>query len=140
MKRLLLLIAVLIACALSSTSCLTSMLVYEYGTLTKDMVEHNMNNINKTTTSLNLRVFQTLSPFEGLATTPKYDVVNVRTVSRELYDGLQLKGTFIMVDTYTYTTRKGYTKTVPVFVPKGDYKYYKKAIESGLNLYAFRPD
>ena len=38
------------------------------------------------------------------------------------YDGLVIKDFFVLIDTYSYETVKGTTKTVPVNIKKKDYK------------------
>lgn len=112
---------------------MTSLLVYEFSSLYKEEAERNMSDINKKRPKLNVKIIQTQSPFEGLAFTPKYDIVKIRTITDEIYDGKRMKGRFVRVDTYTYQTNEGYFKTVPVFVPKKDYKYYKRGEAAGVN-------
>lgn len=116
----------MMALLLATNSCMTGLLIYEYGTLVKMLTEQEMTDISKTKTKLKLQIIQTITPNEGLASTPGYDVVKVRTISEKIYDGKQMKGTFIMVDTYTYTTIKGVVKTIPVFVPAKELKNYKR--------------
>jgi len=110
------------------------MLLYEYATLGSMISEQNMSDISRDKTSLSLKVFQTHTPFEGLAFTPDGDVVKLRTVTVEVYDGLKIKGKFVKVGTYKYETSSGSIKTVPVFVPKSDYKDYKKLESSGIYI------
>ena len=117
----------MIALLLATNSCMTGLLIYEYGIIDNMLMEQKMTDISKTKTKLKLRIIQTITPNEGLASTPEYDVVKVQTITEKLYDGKQMKGTFILVDTYTYTTINGVIKTIPVFVPAQELKKYKKA-------------
>lgn len=66
-------------------------------------------------------VFQTLSKFEALVMTNKYDVVKIMTTKETLYDGKKLYGWYVMIDTYQYTTTRGVTKTVPVYVKRQEF-------------------
>lgn len=75
---------------------------------------------------LKLKVFQTLSKTEALAWTSDYDVVKVIILDDFVYDGKEYSGVFVLVDTYTYTTREDIQKTVPVYIKRSDYrKLYK---------------
>ena len=92
-----------------------------------------MSDISKKKPRLSVKIFQTQSPFEGLGVTPDFDVVKIRTITDDIYDGKHMKGRFVRVDSYTYKTNEGRFKTVPVFVPKKDYKYYKRGEAAGVN-------
>ena len=39
-----------------------------------------------------------------------------------VWDGKKISGYYILVDTYTYETKKGMIKTVPVYVLTSEYK------------------
>lgn len=117
----------MMALLLATNSCMTGLLIYEYSSLVKMLTEQEMTDISKNKTKLKLQIIQTITPHEGLASTPKYEVVKVRTITEVIYDGKQMKGTFIRIDTYTYTTINGVVKTIPVFVPAKELKKYRKS-------------
>lgn len=73
-------------------------------------------------TFLSVKVFQTLSNTSALAFTDNYNVVRIESAETLLYDGLKLSGTFVLIDTYTYTTEKEVVKTVPVYIMRSEYK------------------
>lgn len=75
---------------------------------------------------LNLKVFQTLSKTEALARTSDFDVVKVIILDDLVYDGKEYSGVFVLVDTYTYTTREDIQKTVPVYMRRSDYRKINK--------------
>lgn len=81
-------------------------------------------NISKENTYLNLSIFQTLSKHEALAYTNNYDVVKIETATDTYYDGKKISGYFTLVDTYSYTTRDDFYKTVPVYVLTSEYNKY----------------
>ena len=107
MKKLalLLLCAVLVSCSIYSPSS---------------------SNISKKDTYLYLTIIQTHSEHQALAWTEDYDVVKVMTYGDTYYDGKKLYGRYILIDTYTYTTKDGIVKTVPVFILKSEYKWFLK--------------
>ena len=81
-------------------------------------------NISKKDTYLYLTIIQTHSEHQALAWTEDYDVVKVMTYGDTYYDGKKLSGRYILIDTYTYTTKDGIVKTVPVFILKSEYKWF----------------
>lgn len=82
------------------------------------------NDISKDDTYLDLTIMQTLSKGEALAKTSDYDIVKIETLEEVYYDGKKISGRFRLIDTYTYVTNSGSTKTVPVFVSQKEYKSY----------------
>lgn len=79
--------------------------------------------IRKQTKYLDVKIFQTLSKYEALAA-PRLsaDVVKITTQEDLYYDGKEIKGYFILIDTYTYEANSGITKTVPVYISLDEYK------------------
>ena len=69
---------------------------------------------------LSLEVFQTLSKKSALARTASLMVVRIDTNNETLYDGKKITGKFALVDTYTYETKSGSEKTVPVYVKESE--------------------
>lgn len=74
--------------------------------------------------TVELRVFQTLSSTEALVYYTKYfDVAKIVTDEHLLYDGLVLTWRdAVVVDTYTYYNKGGDRKTVPVVMKRSEYK------------------
>ncbi|MCR4860565.1 MAG: hypothetical protein K5910_07880 [Bacteroidales bacterium] len=89
----------------------------------------------KSTYITNYRIMRTISPHLALAVDNRpVDnklVIAVRTSpgSGPLYDGQIISGRFVMVDTYTYTEGFGRRNriTVPLVVPRADYRRYRSA-------------
>lgn len=82
-----------------------------------------MTNINAEQTNLNVEIFQTLSKTSALAHTSlwsDYKIVKIVTTKDVYYDGKQISGLFVRVDTYTYETKDGRIKTVPVYQRKSE--------------------
>ena len=75
---------------------------------------------------LNLKVFQTLSKHEALAFTKRYDVVKFISDSELIYDGKTLNGYFVLTGTYSYETKDGVVKTVPVYMLRNEYRKQNK--------------
>lgn len=102
MKRVFTVFALIIT-SLCFTSC---------GIFTK-----NVNNISKEQASLEVEIFQTLSSTSALAytTSNNYKIVKIVTENEVYYDGKTISGWFKLIDTYTYETKDGNIKTVPVF-------------------------
>lgn len=80
------------------------------------------NNINTEQTYLKVKIFQTLSKTSALASTSAWDYKVVKVITNEelYYDGKNLTGTFVLVDTYAYETKNGDIKTVPVYMRKSE--------------------
>ena len=81
------------------------------------------NNINAEQTNLNVEIFQTLSKTSALAHTSlwsDYKIVKIVTTKDVYYDGKQISGLFVLVDTYTYKAMDGSIKTVPVYQRKSE--------------------
>ncbi len=76
--------------------------------------------------NLSVKIFQTLDKNSALARTSDYDVVKLVTMEEMYYDGKKITGTFVLVDTYTYETKKGDYKTVPVYIRYSEYKKENK--------------
>lgn len=72
--------------------------------------------------TLSVEIIQTLSKNEALARTSDWDVVKLETTEDVYYDGKKISGRFVMVGTYTYTTRNDMDKTVPVYLKESEYK------------------
>ena len=114
---------------------MTAMLISEMSELNQMQNDRRMSDISKTETELSLTVIQSYKPFhvEGdeevtaytlysaLATTSRYDVVCIASHELSYYDGYKIRGWFRRVGTHRYTTVKGISKTVPVFVLKSEY-------------------
>ena len=75
---------------------------------------------------LEVEIFQTLSKTEVLALDQKHNVVKIVSLSDKLlYDGLELWGEYVLIDTYSYYNKDKFKKTVPVYVLLSEYeKYY----------------
>ena len=71
---------------------------------------------------LSVEIIQTLSKNEALAWTKDYDIVKIETTSEVYYDGKSIAGAFCLAGTYTYTTKDGRLKTVPVYIRDREYK------------------
>lgn len=72
---------------------------------------------------LGARVFQVLNSNESLA----HDgtkVVKFITAEEVYYEGLDISGKFVLVDTYTYETVEHKIKVVPVYVRLSEYNKY----------------
>jgi len=67
---------------------------------------------------LNVRIFQAFNSQEALAIGIDNNNIIVKLITNEdtFYDEKRLSGIYIMVNTYTYETKKGSIKTVPVFI------------------------
>ncbi len=90
--------------------------------------------------SLDIKVKQTLGPHSALALTKGSgiyyyigDMVKVVSETDLMYDDLVIKGRFVLVDTYTYTTADESVKTVPVYISHSE---YKKILDSGRDINA----
>lgn len=92
---------------------------------TSQIPQNTDDNISLEKTHLNLKIFQTLGKHQALAWTTHYDIVKIITLDNIYYDGKQIKGDFILVDTYTYETTQGIVKTVPVYVLTSEYDLIK---------------
>ena len=77
-------------------------------------------------TFLNLKVFQTLSEHEALAFTERYDVVKFISDSEIIYDGKKINGYYVLMGTYSYETKDGVVKTVPVYMLRSEYRKQNK--------------
>ncbi len=80
-----------------------------------------VNSSNPDNSILSVEIFQTLNKNEALAWNHKYKVeklVKFDNNGELYYDGKQVTGTFNLTDTYTYITKEGYSKTVPVYSRK----------------------
>ena len=133
-KAVITLLAALFLC-LSLNSCMTAMLISEMSELSERQTERRMSDISKTETELSLTVIQSYKPFyvEGddempaytinaaLAVTARYDVVCLASLEYSYFDGYKVRGLYRRIGTHRYTTVKGITKTVPVFVLKSEY-------------------
>ncbi len=97
------------------TSCFTTMAI----------LASDENDISRERTYLSVKIFQTLSECEALAYTPNHDVVKIETVSDVYYDGKRIKGSFTLVDTYTYKTEHYSYKTVALYVLTSEYLRHK---------------
>ena len=71
---------------------------------------------------LSVEIIQTFSKNEALAWTKDYDIVKIETTSEVYYDGKSIAGAFCLAGTYTYTTKDGRLKTVPVYIRDREYK------------------
>lgn len=89
----------------------------------------NQNNISRESSYLELRIIQTLAKGEALACTEKFEVVKIESLTEIYYDGKRVNGYFTLLDTYTYQTRNGVWKTVPVFVLNKEYRKNKELWE-----------
>ncbi len=77
---------------------------------------------------LNVKVLQTLSKTEALVVpNSQYNtnVYKVITSNEMLYDGIVIRGWYVLIDTYTYVTVKDLQKTVPVYISLNDYRLLK---------------
>ena len=102
---------------------LLSILILTISTLCVTSCGIMNNNINAEQTNLNVEIFQTLSKTSALAHTSlwsDYKVVKIVTTKDVYYDGKQISGLFVLVDTYTYETKDGRIKTVPVYQRKSE--------------------
>lgn len=115
MRRLIYIIALSTLC-MTSTSCITMALL---------ATASSTDSISTNGPYLNLTIFQTLNKNEALARTNNYDVVKIESLSMVLYDGKTVSGYFTLVDTYSYMTKNGLTKTVPVYVLRSEYGKHK---------------
>lgn len=84
------------------------------------------NNINKEKTYLSVKIFQTLNKNAALARTDRWDVVKIESLEEMYYDGKSITGTFVLVDTYSYETKDGTIKTVPVYIRESEYRKLKE--------------
>ena len=75
---------------------------------------------------LSVEIIQTLNKNEALAWTNDYKVVKIETTSEVYYDGKNISGNFCLVGTYSYTTKEGRLKTVPVYIRDKEYKALMK--------------
>ena len=72
--------------------------------------------------NLHVKIFQALNDKEALARDDFYDlVVKLITTEDIFYDGKRFNGDYIMVNTYSYETKKEIIKTVPVFIKASEY-------------------
>ena len=75
---------------------------------------------------LSVEIIQTLSKNEALAFTKDYKTVKIETVTDIYYDGKKISGDFCLAGTYTYTTKNGTVKTVPVYIRESEYRQLMK--------------
>lgn len=75
-------------------------------------------------------IFQTLDSGTALALDDKFNVVQFITNDEIYYDGLIIKGTFRLVDTYAYETVQGKIKVVPVYVRLSEYRRYLNKLKN----------
>ena len=120
MKKMFCIILSLLFAASLSSSCITTLALMSAST------KSSRNNISKETSYLSLKIIQTLGKGEALAVTEKYDIVKIASLSDIYYDGKRIEGKFTLLGTYTYQTKKGDWKTVPVFVRTSEYKKNKE--------------
>lgn len=71
-------------------------------------------------------IFQTQDSNTALAMDDRFNVIQVITVTEVYYDGRQLSGLFVLVDTYTYETIQHRVKVVPVYVRLSEYNKYSR--------------
>lgn len=76
----------------------------------------------------NVQIFQTLQ--EGSALAKEYsglgvfagDVVELITTEEMYYDNLKVRGTFVLLGTYSYLSMDDLRKTVPVYLRWSEYR------------------
>ena len=69
-------------------------------------------------------IFQTLDSNTALAITDDLNTIQIITNDEVYYDGRNVVGTFVLVDTYAYETVQHRSKVVPVYVRWSEYKKY----------------
>lgn len=75
---------------------------------------------------LNVQIFQVLDSDDALAMDNNFNVVKLITAGEVYYDGLNVKGVFILVDTYAYYSKDGRYRVIPVYVRYKEYKQYSR--------------
>ena len=94
--------------------------------------------IGRTTVVHNYRIIQTIDSHLALASdndiVSNPVVIAIRSSNMTLYDELKINGSFVMIDTYTYTTYPDaqgriFQKTVPLVIPRDE--YYGKTVKTG---------
>lgn len=69
-------------------------------------------------------IFQTQDSNTALAMDGYLNVIQVITTEEVYYDGRQISGLFVLVDTYAYETVQHRVKVVPVYVRLSEYNKY----------------
>lgn len=119
--RIVLFVLSLLLTGLFSTSCFTTLAL-----LSSAASWSSNNNISREKTYLDLKIIQVLGKGEALAVTDKFDVVKIESLNDIYYDGKKVSGNFTLLDTYTYQTKKGQWKTVPIYIMTKEYKKNKR--------------
>ena len=70
-------------------------------------------------------IFQTIDSNTALAIDGYLNTVQVITANEVYYDGRNISGIFVLVDTYAYETAQC-IKVVPVYVRLSEYRKYSK--------------
>lgn len=71
-------------------------------------------------------IFQTLDSNTALAIDEHFNTIQIITNEEVYYDGRQISGMFVLVDTYSYETVQHRTKVVPVYVRLSEYNKYSR--------------
>lgn len=71
-------------------------------------------------------IFQTLDSNTALAIDDHLNTIQIITNEEVYYDGRNISGMFILVDTYSYETVQHRVKVVPVYVRLSEYNKYTR--------------
>lgn len=71
-------------------------------------------------------IFQILDSNTALAIDEHFNTIQVITNEEVYYDGRQISGMFVLVDTYSYETVQHRIKVVPVYVRLSEYNKYSR--------------
>ncbi len=127
MKRLIR-IFLLLALAVSASSCFTMMAIASSGKKTLKKGDE----LGKDSARMELKMIQRIADNAALATTGNGDLVCVFAVFEEYYDGLVLSGRFTKQGSYTFKDSRGASRTVLVYTYDRDKKKLKSYVENFL--------